>query len=147
MQPTRGVNMNTSAANSSKSLANESYISTIQAGFKHFCILCKQGFYDARSLKDHVRIHHLDAPEAFPFICDVCQQGFFTKWGLKQHKEKHSAGSKCEYCNQVFTYYSNLIRHWASAHLLKKCQRCKQMIPLDSFEKHFSSCLIIKHNF
>ena len=80
--------------------------------FRRKCLKCRKEFFDAKTLKEHMRKYHsipikcrfcdesfletwmleknLNCHEEKRFRCDQCEQKFHLKWRLKKHMESHT---------------------------------------------------------
>ena len=107
----------------------------------HQCDQCEQSFTKNYSLKEHIKVKHLNQR----FHCDQCEQSYKRKHHLKEHiKVKHiSQRVQCEQCDQTFGRNSELKRHFKikhertlkSRHLEAKRLKQRPMILLERLSK------------
>lgn len=77
------------------------------------CSECGKKFKDQWSLQNHhVRLHTSEKNHK----CDICEKTFKLIIDLKLHRKKHDPRFKCDKCNVLFHYASQVKRHNEMVH-------------------------------
>ena len=80
------------------------------------CSHCDKIYWRKRSLKCHIKIHHMDQVDIgleTTFACDYCDKHFSSKSDLKRHTEIHTGVKRycCETCGMQFSHSSHFTSH------------------------------------
>ena len=97
----------------------------------HDCTNCAATFCTKRLLQKHYTLKHLT------IACEDCSETFARKSTLEEHiRNRHSVS--CDQCSETFCYQSRLLDHKKKTHLCIACEKCGQMININSMNVHNS---------